>query len=60
MLNPVTVMPVERYTPQRQAEFLLSNAVDQHDYEEAVQIVKAMGFNPETITHCKPGSMDQR
>lgn len=54
LLRPATEMPVEQYTPERKAEFLLSNAVDEEDYQRAVEAVKAMGLNPDDITHLKP------
>ena len=36
LLRPATVLPVEVYTPERRAEFLLSNAVDEKDYAATV------------------------
>lgn len=44
----------EIYTPERIAEFLLSNAVDAADYARAVEEVKALGLDPEMILHVKP------
>lgn len=54
LLRPATVLPYEVYTPERQAEFLLSNAIDAEDYERAVQHVRAMGLDPKDILHTKP------
>jgi AbrB family looped-hinge helix DNA binding protein len=54
VLRPAVVLPVEKYTPERQAEFLLSNAVDADDYARAVEEVRRMGLDPETIPHYKP------
>ena len=45
---------MENYTPERQAEFLLSNAVDKDDYARAVAEVRAMGFNPDELPHRRP------
>ena len=45
---------VEIYTPQHQAEFLLSNAVDMEDYAHAVVEVHNLGIDPATIPHHKP------
>ncbi len=45
---------VEDYTPERIAEFLLSNAVDADDYAAALEQVAAMGVDPATIPHYKP------
>jgi hypothetical protein len=46
--------PVEMYTDQRVAEFLLSNTVDAADYARAVRLVRKMGLEPEQIDHDKP------
>ena len=54
LLRPAVAMPTEIYTPQRQAEFLLSNAVDTEDYRQATKEVKAMGLDPLRIPHRKP------
>ena len=32
LLRPAIAMPIETYTPERRAEFLLSNAIDGADY----------------------------
>ena len=47
-------MPVEIYSPERRAEFLLTNAVDAEDYREAVRQVKRMGLDPDRIAHRPP------
>lgn len=54
LLRPAAVVPYERYTPERRAEFLLSNAVDAADYSRAVEEVRRMGIDPERIDHLKP------
>ena len=54
LIRPATVIPYERYSPERAAEFLLSNAVDAEDYADSVQEVRRMGLDPERITHHKP------
>ena len=54
LLRPALALPVEIYTPQRKAEFLLSNAVDAEDYRAAVAEVKKMGLEPASIPHHKP------
>ncbi len=41
----------EAYTPERQAEFLLSNAVDAADYARALSEVRRLGLDPATIPH---------
>ena len=35
LIRPAVTMPVELYTPERKAEFLLSNAVDLPRYQAA-------------------------
>ena len=54
LLRPAAVLPLETYTPERKAEFLLSNAVDREDYEEAVEAVREMGLDPANIPHEAP------
>ncbi len=46
---------VEIYTPERIAEFLLSNSMDAEDYADAVAEVRSMGLDPESIDHYRPG-----
>jgi AbrB family looped-hinge helix DNA binding protein len=54
LIRPAVALPVEIYTPERKAEFLLSNAVDAEDYRAAVAEVKRMGLEPARIPHHKP------
>ena len=54
LIRPAVVMPVEIYTPERRAEFLLSNAVDAEEYARALEEVRRMGLDPATIPHHKP------
>ena len=56
LIRPAVAVPVETYTPERKAEFLLSNAVNGHDYERAIEEVKEMGLDPGRIPHHKPRS----
>lgn len=51
LIRPAVAVPVEVYTPQRKAEFLLSNAVSASDYRAAVKAVKKMGLDPRNIPH---------
>jgi len=48
------VVPVERYTPERKAEFLLSNAIDDADYRKARRAVRKLGIDPDSIPHTRP------
>lgn len=54
MLRPAAAMPIEMYSDERTAEFLLSNAADKADYEAARQEVRALGLDPDRIPHRKP------
>jgi len=53
LLRPAVAVPVETYSPERVAEFLLSNAVGAREYAKAVAQVKRMGLDPEAIPHAK-------
>jgi AbrB family looped-hinge helix DNA binding protein len=54
LIRPAVALPLETYTPERRAEFLLSNAVDAEDYASAVREVRAMGLDPNRIVHRRP------
>jgi AbrB family looped-hinge helix DNA binding protein len=54
LIRPAMVVPIERYTPERKAEFLLSNAVDAADYRKARKEVRKLGLNPDSIPHRRP------
>ena len=54
LLRPAVAMPIEIYSSERIAEFLLSNAVDEEDYLQAKKEVKKLGLNPAKIRHQKP------
>ena len=54
LLRPAAVLPIEVYSAERRAEFLLSNAVDLTDYARAVETVREMGLDPDTIPHVRP------
>jgi AbrB family looped-hinge helix DNA binding protein len=54
LLRPAAVMPIEIYPPERKAQFLLSNAVDRRDYEQARRAVRAMDLDPDRVSHYKP------
>jgi hypothetical protein len=48
------IVAVERYTPERKAEFLLSNAIDDDDYRKARKEVRKLGLDPDSIPHRRP------
>jgi len=53
LLRPVVTLPVEIYSPERKAEFLLNNAITRKEYADAVKLVRDMGLDPEKIPHVK-------
>ena len=53
-IRPAVIMPVEIYTPERKAEFILNNVVTKSDYRQAVKNVRQMGLDPHNITHNEP------
>jgi len=54
LIRPAIVLPVEKYSPRRKAEFLLSNATTVTDYRSARKEVKKLGLDPDTIPHARP------
>ncbi len=54
LIRLAVAIPVETYSPERKAEFILSNAVDEEDYKQACEEVRQLGLNPEKIKHHKP------
>jgi len=54
LLRPMVALPIEVYTPERKAEFLLNNVTNKADYEWAVKEVRKLGIDPKTIPHEKP------
>ena len=48
---PAAALPVEIYSEERKAEFLLSNAVDEHDYAWARHEVLGLGLDPDQVPH---------
>lgn len=54
LIRPATTLPIELYTAERQAEFLLSNAVDADDYAAAREAVLQLGINPDDVEHHRP------
>lgn len=50
--------PVESYTDERVAEFLLSNSMDADDYRSACAEVRKLGLDPARISHIKPPGIE--
>ena len=55
LIRPAITVPLEIYGPERKAEFFLSNAVDDADYQRALNEVRKMGLDPAKIRHHRPG-----
>jgi AbrB family looped-hinge helix DNA binding protein len=51
LIRPATVLPIEIYTPERRAEFLLNNAVSAEDDRRARAEVNRMGLDTDRIKH---------
>jgi AbrB family looped-hinge helix DNA binding protein len=54
LIRPAVVIPVERYSPERKAEFLLSTATSESDYRKARKAVRKLGVEPDSIPHRRP------
>jgi AbrB family looped-hinge helix DNA binding protein len=54
LIRPAVIVPVERYSEERKAEFLLSNAIDAADYRNARKEVRKLGLDPDSIPHSRP------
>lgn len=55
LIRPAVAYPIEVYTPERKAEFILSSAIDAEDYKAARETVREMGLDPNRIKHHRPG-----
>ena len=54
LIRPAITLPLELYSAERKAEFLLSNAVDAEDYARAVEEVSKLGVDPTKVPHQEP------
>lgn len=54
LLRPAVAVPVEIYTPERKAEFLLNSAITQEEYDEVYKAVQEMGLDPQKIPNTDP------
>jgi AbrB family looped-hinge helix DNA binding protein len=54
LIRPAVVVPVERYSPERKAEFLLSTATTSADYRKARRLVRKLGVDPDSVPHRRP------
>jgi AbrB family looped-hinge helix DNA binding protein len=54
VIRPAEAIPVEIYTKERKAGFLLENSVGPADYARARREVHKMGLDPDKIPHTPP------
>jgi AbrB family looped-hinge helix DNA binding protein len=54
LIRPAVIVPVERYSPERKAEFLLSTATTNADYRKARREVRKLGVDPDSVPHRRP------
>jgi AbrB family looped-hinge helix DNA binding protein len=54
LIRPAVVVPIEPYSPERKAEFLLSTATTRADYRRARKEVESLGLDPDSIPHRRP------
>ena len=54
LIRPAITIALEIYSPERKAEFILSNAVDEEDYIRAKEEVIRLGLDPDSIPHAHP------
>jgi AbrB family looped-hinge helix DNA binding protein len=53
LIRPAAIVPIEKYSSERKAEFLLNNAINSDDYREARRAVEKLGLDPDSIPHKK-------
>lgn len=58
LFRPAVAVPVEIYTPERKAEFLLNNAVTKEDYDAACEAVRELGLDPRKVPSTAAGMRD--
>jgi len=49
LIKPAVALPIEIYTKERKAEFLLANAVDEKDRTWAEREIRKLGLDPERL-----------
>ncbi|MBK5101627.1 MAG: AbrB/MazE/SpoVT family DNA-binding domain-containing protein [Desulfobacteraceae bacterium] len=50
LIRPVVAFPIEQYSLEEKARFLLSNTVTKEDLAWAVQEVRKMGLDPDKLS----------
>ena len=56
VIRPAITLPVEMYSRERKAAFLLENAIDSMDYARARDEVRRMGLDPDRVPHGRPSA----
>ncbi len=56
VIRPAVTVPLEVWTAERKAAFLLENAVDRADYAWARGEVRRLGLDPDAVPHGRPRS----
>jgi AbrB family looped-hinge helix DNA binding protein len=51
VIRPAVTVPVEAWTPERKAGFLLENAVTRKEYLRARREARRLGVDPDAIPH---------
>ena len=54
VIRPAVTLPVEVWSAERKAAFLLENAADKKDYAWARKEVQRLGLDPDEIPHGRP------
>jgi AbrB family looped-hinge helix DNA binding protein len=54
LIRPADALPLEDYSPERRAEFLLSNAIDAGDYQVTLEEERKMGVDPSKVARHQP------
>jgi AbrB family looped-hinge helix DNA binding protein len=54
LIRPAMIVPVEKYSRERKAEFLLTNAINAADYKRARREVRKLGLDPDRVPHRRP------
>lgn len=50
LIRPAVAVPVEVYSPERKARFLLENTTDVEDYARAAEVVREeLGLDPDSL-----------
>lgn len=59
LFRPAVAVPVEIYTPERKAEFLLNNSITKEDYDESCEAVREMGLDPAKVPFTDPNMREK-